>query len=67
MLNELGIDLDCADLSNDKNRNSYIFLVKTELFAKDISEIGERHLHTHIINTGQAKPVSPSHIDRLPK
>ena len=32
-----------------------------------MSEIGETHLHTHTIHTGQAKPVSTPHIDRLPE
>ena len=46
---------------------THITLVETEIFAKNMSEIDETLLHTPTIYTGQTKPVSTPHIDRLPK
>ena len=52
----------------NKSRNSYTFWVQTgKCFAKDMSEIGETHLHTPTILTGQAKSVSTPPYRQTPK
>ena len=59
ILQDLGINLECADLSNEQKQKLINFLSRNkDMFAKDISEIGKTNLHTHTIYTGQAKPVS---------
>ena len=59
ILQDLGINLDCADLSTEQKQKLINFLSRNkDMFAKDISEIGKTNLHTHTIYTGQAKPVS---------
>ena len=68
MLNELGIDLDCADLSDEQKQKLIHFLGwNREMFANHLCEIGETHLHIHTIHTGQAKPVSTPPWRQTPK
>ena len=68
ILEELGINLDCADLSKEQKQKLINFLGRNrEMFAKDMSEIGETNLHTHTIHTGDAKPVSTPPYRQTPK
>ena len=68
ILKDIGINLDCADLSNEQKQKLINFLGRNrDMFAKDMSEIGETNLHTHTIHTGQAKPVSTPPNRQTPK
>ena len=68
ILEELGINLDCSDLSKEQKQKLINFLGRNrEMFAKDMSEIGETNLHTHTIHTGDAKPVSTPPYRQTPK
>ena len=68
VLEELGINLDCADPSMEQKQKLINFLGRNrKMFAKDMSEIGETNLHTHTIHTGDAKPVSSPPYRQTPK
>ena len=68
ILQDLGINLECADLSNEQKQKLINFLSRNkDMFAKDISEIGKTNLHTHTIYTGQAKPVSTPPYRQTPQ
>ena len=68
ILKDIGINLDCADLSNEQKQKLINFLGRNrDMFAKDMSEIGETNLHTHTIHTGQAKPFRTPPYRQTPK
>ena len=54
---ELGITLSAADLSeNEKTRLLNFIGNNRDVFAKDMTELGQTTVHYHKINTGSARP-----------
>ena len=53
------IDLDCADLSDEQNQKHIHFKGRNrKMFTKDVSKIGETHLHTgQAISVDQHTPI----------
>ena len=59
MKKDLGINLDDSNLSKEQKEKLYNFLGRNrDIFAKDMSELGETCLHSHTIQTGDAQPIS---------
>ena len=59
VVKDLGINLDDSNLSTDQKDKLYSFLGRNrDIFANDMSELGETCLHSHTIQTGDAQPVS---------
>lgn len=68
LVKELGINIENNHLSEEQKQKLYNFLGKNrDIFAKDMSELGETHLHSHIIETGDAKPVSTAPYRTTPE
>ena len=57
VIRDLGINLDNSNLTEEQRSKLYNFL-GNNIFAKDMSELGETNLHSHTIHTGDAQPVS---------
>ena len=56
---ELGFDLNNSDLTDEQKQTLLVVLGQNrDVFAKDISELGCTNLHHHVIDTGNAPPVS---------
>ena len=56
---DLGINLDNTNLSTEQKEKLYNFLGQNrDMFAKDISELGETGLHQHTIITKDETPIS---------
>lgn len=59
MVKDLGIDLDKSELDAKQMEELCRFLANNrDIFAKDLSELGETHLHQHTIYTKDERPVS---------
>ena len=58
VIDNLGISLQQAALTPDQKDQITIFLAgQRDIFAADMSELGETHLTTHRIDTGDAPPI----------
>ena len=58
VIDNLGISLQHAALTPDQKDQMTIFLAsQRDIFAADMSELGETHLTTHHIDTGDAPPI----------
>ena len=58
VLEQLGINLTDADLTQTEKDSLTIFLAQNrDIFAADMSELGETHLMTHTIDTGDATSI----------
>ena len=65
---DLDIDLDNCELSEQQKIQLYNFLVQNrDIFAKDLSELGQTDMHYHTIHTGNAKPISAAPYRQTPK
>lgn len=59
IVQDLGISLDTSDLNKIQKEQLYELLAQNrDIFAKDISELGETNLQYHTIHTKDEKPVS---------
>ena len=51
---DLGINIDDNNLSQEQKDQLYNFLGRNrDIFAKDMSELGQTHLHSHVIDQGK--------------
>ena len=65
---EVGINLDDADLTDTQKQKLYVFLGQNrKVFAKDFSELGKTHLHSHRIETYDNKPISKAPYRQSPE
>ena len=57
-IEKLGITLQNSDLTPDQKEQMTLFLAQNrDVFAADMSELGETHLISHHIDTGEAVPI----------
>ena len=66
VIRDLGINLDNSNLTEEQRSKLYNFL-GNNIFAKDMSELGETNLHSHTIHTGDAQPVSAAPYRQTPQ
>ena len=68
IVKDLGITIDDSNLSKDQKGKLYNFLARNrDIFAKDMSELGVTNLHSHMIHTGDAQPVSAAPYRQTPR
>ena len=64
---DLGLNLDDTDLAEEQKQKLYTFLGRNrDIFAKDMSELGKTNMHSHVIHTGNARPVSKAPYRQSP-
>lgn len=68
IVKNLGIDIENNNLTIEQKQKLIRFLGKNrDIFTKDLSELGSTNLHNHVINTGDAKPVSSAPYRQNPE
>jgi hypothetical protein len=56
IVKDLGINIENKGLTKEQKNKLYTFLGRNrDIFAKDLPELGETNLHSHVIETGNAK------------
>ncbi|CAC5389753.1 unnamed protein product [Mytilus coruscus] len=67
-ISDLGFNLDNSELTVEQKQQIQNFLIKNrDIFAKDLSELGQTNLHCHTIYTGNAKPISAAPYRQSPQ
>ena len=65
---DMGINLDEKELSENQQNQLWNFLVQNrDIFAKDLSELGQTNMHYHTIHTKTDKPVSSAPYRQTPQ
>ena len=60
--------MDYSNLTEEQRSKLYNFLGNNrDIFAKDMSELGETNLGSHTIHTGDAQPVSAASYRQTPQ
>ena len=65
---DLGVNIDSNELSEQQKNQLLHFLAQNrDVFAKDLSELGQTDMHYHTIHTGNSKPVSAAPYRQTPQ